>query len=58
MLNVGVIGVGMIGQEHIRRLTNVLAGAKIVAVSDVDAMRAQEVAARNPPPRPMRRARS
>jgi myo-inositol 2-dehydrogenase/D-chiro-inositol 1-dehydrogenase len=49
MLNVGVIGVGMIGQEHIRRLTNVLAGAKIVAVSDVDAMRAQEVAARNPP---------
>ena len=47
-LNVGVIGVGMIGQEHIRRLTNVLAGARIVAVSDADAARAREVAARTP----------
>src|SRR5271154_1465924 len=47
-LNVGVIGVGMIGQEHIRRLTNVLAGARIVAVSDADAARAREVAARSP----------
>ena len=44
-LNVGVVGVGKIGQEHIRRLTETLAGARVVAVSDADAARAKEVAA-------------
>ncbi len=43
-VNLGVIGVGMIGQDHIRRLTKVLAGANVVAVSDVNATLAQEVA--------------
>jgi myo-inositol 2-dehydrogenase/D-chiro-inositol 1-dehydrogenase len=44
-VRVAVIGVGMIGQDHIRRLSTVLAGARVVAVSDVDADRAKGVAA-------------
>jgi myo-inositol 2-dehydrogenase / D-chiro-inositol 1-dehydrogenase len=47
-LNVGVVGVGKIGQEHIRRLTETLAGARVVAVSDADSAVAKEVAARLP----------
>jgi myo-inositol 2-dehydrogenase / D-chiro-inositol 1-dehydrogenase len=43
-LNVGVIGVGMIGQDHIRRLTHVLSGARVAAVTDVDLERARTVA--------------
>jgi myo-inositol 2-dehydrogenase/D-chiro-inositol 1-dehydrogenase len=44
-LRVGVIGTGMMGQDHIRRLTEVLAGATVAAVADVDAERAAQVAA-------------
>jgi myo-inositol 2-dehydrogenase/D-chiro-inositol 1-dehydrogenase len=44
-LNVGVIGVGMIGQDHIRRITHVLSGARVSAVTDVDLDRAKAVAA-------------
>ena len=44
-VRVGVIGTGMIGQDHIRRITQVLSGGKVVAVSDVDAARAGQVAA-------------
>ncbi len=39
-LKVGVIGTGMIGCDHIRRLTQVLSGVDVVAVNDIDAKRA------------------
>jgi myo-inositol 2-dehydrogenase/D-chiro-inositol 1-dehydrogenase len=45
MINVGVIGVGVIGQDHIRRLTHVLSGARVASVTDVDPERARSVAA-------------
>src|SRR5215213_10068977 len=45
MITVGVIGVGMIGQDHIRRITHVVSGARISAVTDVDFDRAKSVAA-------------
>jgi myo-inositol 2-dehydrogenase/D-chiro-inositol 1-dehydrogenase len=47
-LNVGVIGVGMIGQDHIRRITHVVSGARVSAVTDVDLDRAKTIAANLP----------
>jgi myo-inositol 2-dehydrogenase / D-chiro-inositol 1-dehydrogenase len=45
MLRVGVIGTGMIGQDHIRRMTTVLSGVTVTAVTDVDADTALRVGA-------------
>jgi myo-inositol 2-dehydrogenase/D-chiro-inositol 1-dehydrogenase len=43
-LRVGVIGTGMIGQDHIRRISQVLSGAEVVAVTDVNPAAAEAVA--------------
>lgn len=47
-VRVGVIGVGMIGQDHIRRLSTVLSGGRVVAVTDIDEDLANKVAATVP----------
>ncbi|WP_322046735.1 Gfo/Idh/MocA family oxidoreductase [Paraburkholderia sp. J67] len=41
-LNIGVIGCGAIGQDHIRRLTRTLSGAQVVAVTDINPQLAQD----------------
>jgi myo-inositol 2-dehydrogenase/D-chiro-inositol 1-dehydrogenase len=43
-VRVGVIGVGNIGQQHVRNLTHAVSGAQIVALSDVEVSRAESVA--------------
>lgn len=43
-LRVGIIGTGMIGQDHIRRLTKVVSGVEIVGVTDIDQARAAAAA--------------
>lgn len=44
-VNVGVIGAGMIGTDHMRRLDRVVSGARVAAVTDIDPARAAEAAA-------------
>lgn len=43
-LGIGVVGTGMIGQDHIRRITDVLSGGRVVAVTDTDHARAKMAA--------------
>jgi myo-inositol 2-dehydrogenase/D-chiro-inositol 1-dehydrogenase len=43
-LRVGVIGTGAIGEDHIRRLTNIINGAKVVALSDINVKNAKKIA--------------
>jgi myo-inositol 2-dehydrogenase / D-chiro-inositol 1-dehydrogenase len=44
-LRIGVIGVGMMGGDHAERVVNRTAGARLVAVSDPDTARADQLAA-------------
>ena len=44
MVDIGVIGTGNIGTDHVRRIVGRIARARVVAVHDVDADRASEVA--------------
>ena len=43
-LGIGVVGTGMIGVDHIRRVTDVLAGGTVVGVTDADRDRAGKAA--------------
>lgn len=45
ILKIGVIGTGMIGRDHTRRIQQVLAGAEVVALSDVNLASAESVRA-------------
>ncbi|MGC0333862.1 myo-inositol 2-dehydrogenase/D-chiro-inositol 1-dehydrogenase [Streptomyces sp. SAI-170] len=45
LLGVAVLGAGHMGADHIRRLENVVSGAKVVAVADPDADRAEHALA-------------
>lgn len=45
-LGVAVIGTGRMGADHVRRIQEVVSGARVTAVVDVDAERAKAVAAR------------
>ncbi|GAA3533646.1 Gfo/Idh/MocA family oxidoreductase [Zobellella aerophila] len=45
-IRIGVIGTGAIGEDHARRITHVLSGGHIVAVTDVNRSQAEAVVAR------------
>ncbi len=58
-LGVAVVGTGKMGADHVRRIGDVINGARVTAVVDVDAERAKRIASAvdgctaytDPPPR-------
>jgi myo-inositol 2-dehydrogenase / D-chiro-inositol 1-dehydrogenase len=44
-IRVGIIGTGLIGEDHGRKLVNVINGSTVSAVTDVNRVRAEQVAA-------------
>jgi myo-inositol 2-dehydrogenase / D-chiro-inositol 1-dehydrogenase len=53
-VRVGIVGAGLIGQDHARRLSRALAGAQVTAVADADPARAGLVAQSVPGAQPLR----
>lgn len=47
-VKIGVIGTGAIGRDHARRINEVLGGAKVVALSDVNRALAEAVKKTSP----------
>lgn len=47
-LRVGVVGAGMMGADHVKRLTHTITGARVSAIIEPDAGRAQSAAAHAP----------
>lgn len=47
-VKIGVIGTGAIGRDHARRINEVLGGAKVVALSDVNRALAEAVKRHRP----------
>ena len=45
-LGIAVIGTGMMGADHVRRINDVISGARVAAVVDIDEGRAKELADR------------
>lgn len=45
-LKIGVVGTGAIGQDHIRRITQALSGAEVVAVNDINPQQARDTVAK------------
>jgi myo-inositol 2-dehydrogenase / D-chiro-inositol 1-dehydrogenase len=52
-VRVGIVGAGMIGHDHARRLSSVLAGARVTAVADAAPGRAEQLAGSVPGARPL-----
>jgi myo-inositol 2-dehydrogenase / D-chiro-inositol 1-dehydrogenase len=50
----GIVGAGMIGQDHARRLSRVLAGAQVTAVADADPAHTELLARSVPGAQPLR----
>ncbi len=47
-LRIAVLGVGLMGADHVARLTNKISGARVTTINDYSAERAEQIAATVP----------